>query len=1032
MNLKQLLQAGFFALICFIVQPAFAQNKTISGKVTDSKDNLPLIGVSVIATGSSSGVATDVNGNYQITVPSTTASLTFSYVGYTRREVQITGSTLNVTLTATSNSLNEVLVVGYGTVRKKDATGAVQKVSSADFVQGVTTNPLQQLQGKASGVTIATTTGDPNSNPTVRIRGTVSLSGNSDPLYVIDGVIGADIRSVSPNDIESFDVLKDASASAIYGSRAAGGVILVTTKTGKAGKAQITLNAYTATESPLHLLDFADRTQYLQAYQQFYGKSMPTGTSTTSDQGANTNWFKLITRTGFSHNENIGISGGNEKGHYRGSATYYDQEGDVRTSYRRDLNTRFNLDQKVLNDKLLINMNVSASHTTYSSPATYPDNGSVFLFAASVPSVISPFNVVPTAYDPNNPNNYQLINNTQEANPLPQLLYLTNTGLTDRLTGNLRLDYSLTKDITISPYVNAIRTSSSTLIFYPPTPLVRAITDFNGYTPTLTGKGDVDRGTNAGTNATYGATVGYKGVIGKSRLNVLLGAEHFSNYYDGLRVGAHDFSGINLPNIGLNSANAISVLDINSYNQGFVLKSLFGRVEYNLMDKYYITANARYDQSNKLGINNQGEVFPSGSVAWNISSEDFLKDVNWLTSLKLRGGYGQVGNQDAISPYASQTLFGVPTTPSLYYSGATGTFQSAPFIIQNPNPDLRWEVTSATDVATDFSLFNGRLNGSFDYYYKKTNHLLYNYTVPTGSTYFINNILANIGSMENKGFEFNLNGKILTESKLTWTAGVNFSLNRNKIISLSGALNGYEFNTTQTNVGTVGGTGISAAISQVGYYKVGMPIGTLLLPGYAGQDASGKQMFWKYASDGSRTATTDISQLSLADDGSTQDRKFYSTQAKFNYSINNTFTYQGFDLNLFLRGSYGGRGFNEPYMNYTSLQKVGTYAILADALKYNITSSSQPSTYWLQSTSFLKIQSANLGYTFKIKENNYINSLHLYIAGNNLYTFTPYKGVDPELNIGGGYSQNLTGIDSRQFLYPRPRQLSFGVNVTLK
>ena len=1031
MQLKKLLSVICIALCCLTALPVLAQTKVITGKVTDAKDNSPLIGVSVLGTGTSGGAATDVNGEYKITVPATTASLTFTYIGYTTKSVPVTGSVMNVTLSSASNSLNEVLVVGYGTVRKKDATGAVVKVSSGDFVQGVTTNPLQQLQGKASGVTIATTTGDPNSNPTVRIRGTVSLSGNSDPLYVIDGVVGADIRSVSPNDIESFDVLKDASASAIYGSRAAGGVILITTKTGKAGKAQITLNAYTASESPLHLLDFADRSQYLQAYQQFYGKTMPAGTSTTSDQGANTNWFKLITRTGFSHNENIGISGGNEKGHYRGSATYYDQEGDVRTSYRRDLNARFNLDQRILNDKVLVSMNVSGSHTNSSSPASYPDNGNVFLFAASVPSVISPYNVVPTTYDPNNPDNYQLINNTQEANPLPQLLYVTNTAVTDRLTGALKLDYSLTKDITISPYVNSIRTSGSNLVFYPPTPLVRAITDFNGYTPTLTGKGDVDRGTNTGTNSTYGATAGYKGVFGPSRLNVLLGAEHFSNYYDGLRVGAHDFNSINLANISLNSANSISVKDINSYNQGFVIKSLFGRVEYNLLDKYYITANARYDQSNKLGINNQGQIFPSASVAWNIGSEDFLKDISWLSSLKLRGGYGQVGNQDAISPYASQTLFG-PGGGSLYYSGNTGTFQTAPFIIQNPNPDLRWEVTNSTDVAADFSLFNGRLNGSVDYYYKKTNHLLYNYTVPTGSTYFISNILANIGSMENKGIEFNLNGKILTEGKFTWNAGVNFSLNRNKILTLSGTLNGYQFNTTQTNVGTVGGTGISAAISQVGYYKVGRPIGTLLLPEYAGQDAKGNQQFWKYAADGSRTATTDISQLSLADDGSTQDRKFYSTQAKFTYSINNSFTYVGFDLNLFLRGSYGGRGFNEPYMDYTSLQKVGTYAILADALKYNITSSSQPSTYWLQSTSFLKIQSANLGYTFKIKENNYINSLHLYVAGNNLYTFTPYKGVDPELNIGGGYSQNLTGIDSRQFLYPRPRQLSLGVNVTLK
>ncbi|MGI4750999.1 MAG: SusC/RagA family TonB-linked outer membrane protein [Janthinobacterium lividum] len=1030
MHLKKVQKVIYFVFCCLFSLPVLAQTKVVTGKVTDAKDNSPLIGVSVVAAGSATGTATDVSGNFRITVPTSATAIIFTYIGYTRKQVAITGAPLNITMDAAGNSLNEVLVVGYGTVRKRDATGAVQKVTSSDFVQGVTTNPLQQLQGKASGVTISTSTGDPNANPTVRIRGTASLSGASDPLYVIDGVIGADIRSVSPNDIESFDILKDASAAAIYGSRAGGGVILVTTKTGKAGKPIITVNAYTATESPEHLLNFADRSQYLAAYQSFYGKAMPAGTSTTSDQGANTNWFKEITHTGISHNENVGISGGTDKGHYRGSLTYYDQQGIVLTSYRKDINARFNLDQKALNDKLLITLNVSGSHTNSSSPPTAPDGGSVLLDAASVPSVISPYNVVPTAYDVNNPYNYQLITNTQEANPLGQLRYVTNTAQADRLTGALRLDYSLTKEITISPYANAIRTSGSNLIYYPPTPLVSPIQDFNGYTPTLTGNGDVDLGTNTSNNITYGATAGYRGVIGKSRLNALLGAEHFSNYYTGLRVGAHDFSGINLPNQSINSANAISIKDVNSFDQGFDLYSAFGRIEYNYADKYYITANGRYDQSTKLGINNQGQFFPSGSIAWNIGSEDFMKDISWLSSLKLRGGVGQVGNQDAISPYASQTLFG--PSGALYYNGATGTYNASPFVVQNPNTSLRWEVSTTTDVATDFSLFAGRLSGSLDFYYKKTNHLLYNYTVPVGSTYFVNNILANIGSMENKGVEFNLNGKIITNDKFTWNAGINFGLNRNKILNLSGELNNTDFNVTQTNVGTTGGTGISASISQIGYYKVGYPVGTLLLPEYAGQDAKGNQLFWKYATNGTRTATSDISTLNLADDGSTQDRKFYSTQAKFTYSISNSFTYGGFDLSLFLRGSYGGKGFNEPYMDYTSLQKVGTYAILADALKYNITSSSQPSTYWLQSTSFLKVQSANLGYTFKITENNYISNLHIYVAGNNLYTFTPYKGLDPELNTGGGYTQNLIGIDSRNQLYPRPRQISFGIGLTLK
>lgn len=1031
MQFRKVLKLIYFAVCCLFTLPVLAQNKVVTGKVTDSKDGSPLIGVSVVASGSSTGTATDVNGGFRLTVPASSTSVILSYVGYTRKEVTITGAPLNVTMDAAGNSLNEVLVVGYGTVRKKDATGAVVKVSSGDFVQGVTTNPLQQLQGKAPGVVITTFDGDPNSNPTVRIRGTASLSGGNDPLYVIDGIEGADIRSVSPNDIESFDVLKDASAAAIYGSRAAGGVILITTKTGKTGRSQVTANSYVAIESALKLPEFADRDLYLQLYRQVKGVDMPKGNTTTSDQGANTNWFKLITRNAVTHNENVAISGGTEKGHYRGSLTYYDQEG-IAYNFRKDLNARLNLDQKALNDKLLITMNISGSHTQSKFVETPGQNGgdnNVFLNTLSVPSVISPYNAPTNTVDPLNPNNYQSISNTQEANPLPLLFYTQNRNTTSRLTGNLRLDYNLTKNITLSPFANATRDNGFGYIYYPPGPLVKPILDVFGYQPQLTNTGDVDRNTSTATTTTFGGYANYKGEFGTSRLNITAGAEQYQTSYQGLRVGAHDFSNINLVNENIGAANFITNKDIASYDNGYILNSLFGRVEYNLNDKYYITGNARYDHSNKLGINNQGQIFPSASVAWNISSEDFLKDVKWLTSLKLRGGYGQVGNQDAIGPYLSQFLFGQQNPPKSYYDGSTGLFLNSPFAIQNANSVLRWEINATTNIAADFSLFDGRLNGSIDFFKKNTSRLLYNYTVPTGGQFFVNTIIANIGSLENKGVEFNLNGKIFAQNDFNWTAALNFGLVRNKLTNLSGDLNGgTSFNVTQAYTGGgTGGLGISGQVSQIGYLKVGYPVGTLLLPEYAGQDATGKQLFYKYAANGTRTTTTDINSLNYADDGSTQDRKFYTTDPKFTYSINNSFTFKQFDLSIFLRGQYGSRAFNETYMDYTDLDKVGVYGVLKDAANYNITSTAQPSTFWLQSTSFLKIQSANLGYRVPVRSNNYIDNIRLYFAGNNLYTFTSYKGLDPEIFTSGNYA----GIDRRQN-YPRPRQISFGVNLTLK
>jgi iron complex outermembrane receptor protein len=1023
MYFKNLLKVSCFILLCFFVLPAAAQNISITGKVTDAKDGSPLTGVSVVAKGSTIGTLTDIDGNFKLSVPPSAKTIVLSYIGYTTKEVAVSAGVINVTLEATNNNLNEVLVVGYGTIRKKDATGAVVKVSADDFVQGVTTDPLQQIQGKAAGVVVTSVSGDPNSDPVVRIRGTASLSGGNDPLYVIDGIAGADIRSVSPNDIDSYVVEKDASAAAIYGSRAAGGVILITTKTGKAGKTRVDYNAYVATESAQHLLSFMNRSQYLDAYMNDNpgnpGHSAmpvfnPAKPSTTSDQGANTDWFQQLLHTGVTQNHNLALAGGNDKSHYRGSLSYTDQQGIVIGVDRKDLNGRFNFDQKALDDKLLITVNVAGSQTNFNTV-----DGNVFLNAAAVPSVIS-------VRDPLNPANYQFINNTQEVNPIPNLLYTTNSGIADRLTANLRLDYTLAKGLVISPYVNGTKTNTERLIYYPPSTLLYPIADQFGFTPQLSNAGDVDRNFTTTTDETVGTYVNYNAEFGKSRLHLQGGYEYDSFNYTGLRVGAHDFNNINLPNENLGAANTITTKDIFSYDNGYKLNSFFGRAEYNFADKYYLYGTVRYDNSNKLGINNQSGVFPSIDAAWVLSNENFLKGVQWISSLKLRGGYGQIGNQDAINPYSSQFLFG--PNGNLYYNGATGTFLPSNFATQNANPDLRWEVKSTVDVAVDFSLFNGRLSGTFDYYNATTNHLLYNYIVPTGGQFFVNSILANIGSMTNKGFEISLSYKVINQKDFSWTASGNLGVNRNKIVTLSGTFDNNTFNVTQAYTGGgTSGLGISGAISQIGYLKVGMPVGTLLLPEYAGSVNGHQEFYYLNTKTGARDTSSDPSKLNYADNG-TGDRKFYSTEAKFTYGINNTFNYKKFDLNLFLRGSYGGHAFNETYMDYTSLTKLGTYSVLADATKYGITSSSEPSSFWLQSTSYLKIQSVSLGYSLNFPDSKYVDKLHLYVAGNNLYTFTSYKGVDPEVTNSGNYA----GIEQRVSLYPRTRQFSFGVNLTIK
>jgi TonB-linked SusC/RagA family outer membrane protein len=1021
MYLKNLLKVSCFILLCFFAIPAMAQNKTVSGKVTDSKDGSVLIGASVVAKGSNTGAITDVNGVFRLSVPSSATTLMVSYIGYVTKQVTITSETMNITLDPANSSLNEVLVTGYGTQRKRDQTGSVVKVNSDDFVQGVTTDPLQQLQGKAAGVTISTNSGDPNQPEVVRIHGTASLGGGNDPLYVVDGVAGVDIRTVNPNDIDSFDILKDASAAAIYGSRASGGVILVTTKRGHAGKMQVSYNTFIASESAEHLIQFADAAQYLAAYQEANnGASMPTGTTTTSNQGANTNWFKALLRTGFTQSHNLAVSGGTEESHYRASLTYRDQDGIAINSNNQDFNGRFNFDQKTLNDKLTITMGLAVDHTN----AAYTDSA-VWEDAASVPSVIS-------EYQPGGaPGQYQYINNTDENNPVPFLAQIINTGTTDKIMGNLRLDYLVVPGFTISPYANVLRGNGTGHIYIPASNLLGAVSDrINGFVFDQQ-DGDEDLSSTTETIETAGVTANYKATFGKSRLNLLGGYEFNSYNYTGFHIEAHDSYDVNLPYENLNSFNSVNaVSDLSSYANGYKLNSYFGRAEYNFNDRYYLTGTVRYDWSNKLGLDQQAEVFPSISAAWNLSNEDFMKSITWITTLKLRAGYGQTGDQDVIGAYSSQLLFG-NAGGTLYYNGATQKWLPANFSIQNQNPGLRWEEKTVTDAAVDFSLFNGRLNGSLDFYNANTNHLLFPYPVATGGQFFVGTILANVGALNNKGVDLSLNGTIVKSADFSWNAGGNISLNRNKITDLAGTLpGGTQVSQTYVQVGGTGGLGISGSIANIGYLAVGYPVGTLLLPQYAGIDAQGNQLFWHYAADGSRTEVQ-ANALTIGNPGS-DDRRYYTTDPKFTYGITNTVRYKQFDLNLFLRGNYGSHAFNEVGLDYSTIAgKVGTYSLLANALAQGINSQPTPSSYWWQSTSFLKIQSATIGYNFIIKDSRYVDKLHIYVGGNNLFTFTSYKGVDPEINsnvVGGD-----AGIDSRNGgLYPRTRQLSFGVNLTLK
>lgn len=988
--------ALFMALFLMNVSWAFAQ-LTVTGRV-QSKSGEPLIGVNVVEKGTTNGTVTDLDGNYSLQVAKG-KTLVFSYIGFLTQENVVKGARMNITLLEDTETLDEVVVIGYGSMQRKDVTSSITSVKAEDLNVGVVTSPAQMLQGKVPGLTVANTS-DPNGSASISLRGASSLRAGEamEPYYVIDGVPGASLSLVAPDDIESIDVLRDASATAIYGSKAANGVIIVTTKKGnKNGRTSVSYSGYVAWDKTMNSLDMMSADQLLT-----FAKNNNIDLSSYYDVNhpANTNWQDEVLRTGFSHNHNVSINGGNEKTNYSASINFMDRQGVVRGTSMDRLNARSFVQTKALNDRLQLAFSVNASIRNSSTGPT-GGNGQSVLDAMYYYSPLVPVRNADGSWYGNtqisqNFNPVRMINedryDTKEK--LLQGTAQATLHIIDGLDWNLNLSYQNQQ------YIYSNYNSSKTEL------------------PSVASRnGQADRSTLENTRKQMETYLNWNHTFADAhKVGVMLGYSwEQADNNDGFGLKVYNFYNDDLTYHNLGVANNISINDVISNNLSTLrMISFYGRVNYSYKSKYLLQATVRRDGSSAFGVNNRWGTFPSVSAAWRITEEDFMKDQNVFDDLKLRVGYGVSGNSLGFDAFYSRPIYG--STGWFTYVDANGTSSQYRILgaTRNSNPDLKWETTGMFNIGVDFGFLNNRLTGTIEYYDKRTSDLIFDYAVST-NRYPYGWMTANVGDISNKGVEITINAIPVQTHNFTWSTTLNLSHNKNVVEKLSNDMYSVEYS-DRANPDVGGYTS-----TQVQRIMEGAPLGQFYLYEWAGYDENGGSIFNDYDADGNLVGTTDAP--------TDEDRRPHgSAQPKLTYGWNNDFTWKSWTLTAFFQGVAGNKIFNATrcYYNNVSLVSNGknVLAEVAEGQNAHDSRAQAPSDRYLENGSYLRLSTLTLGYNFG-KLGKWVNNLRLYATCNNVFTITGYKGVDPEISLGG----LEPGMDWRNTTYPRTRTFMVGVNV---
>lgn len=948
----------------------------------------PIIGASILLQGTTSGVVTDYDGNFSIQAPGN-GTLVISYVGYITQTIAIQNrNSIEVILQEDMELLDEVVVIGYATGSTRTISGAVEKVGREDMNAGVIVNPLDALKGKVAGVNIQKTGGDPTAGSAIRIRGTTSLSGGNDPLVVIDGVFGdlALLNALSPSDIESFTILKDASETAQYGSRGASGVIVVTTQKGKAGTKSINYDGTFGVEDVYKTINMLNADGYRAAVESM-------GYANALDKGANTNFMQEVLQTGYTQNHRISFGGGTAETNFRASLGVIDQKGIIKNNSMRNYTAKIDGSQLYFDNKLKLDLGMFGSKRE----SRYVNDYQKTFYSAASFNPTFPNTQNDDGTWPEDPNANEV------DNPLGRLT------ISDRednayLSTNGRLTWAINDNLNLSAFGSYTYNAKENMN-YIPTNIKQGVRE---------GRGKAYRGMNKSNILMGNISLNYKKMFQNSRLDALALIEGQNYNYTGFGANARGFDTNFFGYDNLAAGAVVKYGDVSSYKNGYSLNSFLGRVNYMYANRYIATVNMRFDGSSKLGENNKWGFFPSASLAWVMSEESFLKDINEINEIKWRVGYGRTGNQDAISAYNSLLLMG-PSGLTSVNGVPTVTYGYN----RNANPDLRWETKDMFDVGMDASFFDRKLTATIDYYYSRTKDLLYNYDVPVPP--FVHpKLLANLGEMENSGLEVSLGITPLRTEDMELTVSGNMAFQKNKLLSLSGTYMGQELNAAEyMQLARINGAGFQGGNTYVTYQVVGQPLGVFYLPKSNG-----------IINDGLGSYSYNI--LNLDEDPAINlnngaDR-YFAGQAmpKVIMGTNISFRYKAFDIQTQMNGAFGHKIYNGTSLSYMNMNVFPTYNVLPDAPEKKIFDSTV-TDYWLEKGDYLHIAYVTLGYNFNVeKMKNWVNSIRLTASVNNLHTFTNYSGLSPMIN-STTVNEEL-GLDDKRF-YPLSRTYSLGLSI---
>jgi TonB-dependent starch-binding outer membrane protein SusC len=972
----------------------FAQEKTVQGTVVDGTTKEPLPGVTILIKGTAKGSITDQNGKFSVTVTDPNAVLQFSFISYTTQDVAVgTQNTIDVSLNPELKTIDEVVVIGYGAVKKKDATGVVNTVSSSDFNKGIIASPENLIAGKTAGVVVTSNSGAPGVASTIRIRGGASIMASNDPLIVIDGVpvdnnrmngSPGGLSTINPNDIESFTILKDASATAIYGSRASGGVILITTKRGSA-KFKVTYNASLSLTALPKKVEVLSGDEFRTLFQQQYPDDAEGRALMTNE---NTDWQNEIYSSAFSQDHNLSIAGmiGNaNKLPYRASLGYTNQDGILKTTDFERTTLGIGVDPKLFKDHLNISLNIKGMY-----------NKNNFSDQSAITDAVN--------YDPTKPvynetgywRGYTTWThsdgtgiNLATPNPIAKIDLTDNTSIVKRAIGNAQFDYKF-------HFLPDLRANLNLAYDYADSKGHNNLADSTQwvYLPT-SGCGRHEEYSEKRKNSLLDFYLDYNKQLDAIRSHVDLMAGYSYSYFWK--------ENIDTARTADNSVTTYS----RDLPTDYVLISFFGRLNYTLMDRYLLTFTLRNDQTSRFSSKNRSGLFPSAALAWRLSEERFMKNISAISDLKIRLGYGVTGQQDLlqgtnnINDYPYIPTFTMGTSEAMYRLGSIYYFTERP---DGYNSTLKWETTTTKNIGLDYGLFKNRVTGSFDYYVKETEDLLLLAYPPVLSN-FTNSLLSNVGTMENKGIEFAINAKLLSRKNLLWEVGYNIGYNKNKITSLTLVSNDTAYLDNQ-NIIIQGTIGDFIQVNKVGYaansYYVYQQV----------YDEAGKPIEGSYV---------DRNNDGVVNTGDMYVHK--NPTPAIVMGISSNFNYKNWDFSFAGRINLGNYVYNNIAASSTYSKMHSTLGFLSNTTQYvneaQFTNTQYHSDYYIQDGSFFKMDNINLGYRFTKLMNGKVN-LHTSLSVLNAFMITKYKGIDPEIT---------NGMDNNFF--PRSRVFMFTLNLEI-